>query len=311
MLPYLRGNYTPQRVVTASVFSAFVNHSKDDRELLQKLINSLLSSIVDPNVKLLTLKGLSNVIANGPEQTNRYAPTIIDALVSSIDDQDEVTAMESMLGLSKVFGVVDESRVAPILVNICHRIRPAFEKNNDQIRAASFTLFGSLWRFGQDSAADSFYEQLHSNLPSLILHVNDDAVSVQNACKKSLRQLGPLFRSEEVNAYFQRKQFDVDRSLNYDDFLNELSKLLINNYLDRVNYYAMTSLDFFKSQWTTIKENAANFVGLLLGNLPAEKRSKTNLNPSIVSRALIGLLTEKSNGVRKKAAESMSLLYTY
>lgn len=128
MLPYLRGNYTPQRVVTASVFSAFVNHCKDDRELLQKLVNSLLSSIVDPNVKLLTLKGLSNVVANGPEQTNRYAPTIIDALVSSIDDQDEVIAMESMLGLSKVFGIVDESRVAPILVNICHRIRPAFEK---------------------------------------------------------------------------------------------------------------------------------------------------------------------------------------
>lgn len=72
MLPYLRGNYTPQRVVTAAVFAAFVNNCKDDRELLQKLVNSLLSSIVDPNVKLVTLKGLSNVVANGAEQTNRY-----------------------------------------------------------------------------------------------------------------------------------------------------------------------------------------------------------------------------------------------
>ncbi len=72
MYPYLRGNYTPQRVVTASVFSAFVNNSKDDKELLQKLINSLLSAIVDPNVKLISLKGLSNVVSNGPDQTNRY-----------------------------------------------------------------------------------------------------------------------------------------------------------------------------------------------------------------------------------------------
>ena len=219
MLPYLRGNYTPQRIVTASVFAAFVNNCKDDRELLQKLVNSLLSSIVDPNVKLVTLRGLSNVVANGTEQTNRYinkrtshystssplitsyqfinlctryAPTIIDALVSSIDDQDEVTAMESMLGLSKVFGVVDESRVAPILVNICHRIRPAFEKNNDDIRAASFTLFGSLWRFGRESAADAFYEQIHANLPSLILHVNDDNPKVQNVCSYSLLSRRPL-----------------------------------------------------------------------------------------------------------------------
>jgi maestro heat-like repeat-containing protein family member 1 len=72
MLPYLRGNYAPQRVVTSAVFSAFVNNCKDDRELLQKLVNSLLSSVVDPNVKLVTLKGLSNVVANGAEQTNRY-----------------------------------------------------------------------------------------------------------------------------------------------------------------------------------------------------------------------------------------------
>eukprot|EP00026_Physarum_polycephalum_P000352 Phypoly_transcript_00352.p1 GENE.Phypoly_transcript_00352~~Phypoly_transcript_00352.p1 ORF type:complete len:1660 (+),score=332.46 Phypoly_transcript_00352:97-5076(+) len=311
MLPYLRGNYTPQRIVTASVFAAFVNNCKDDRELLQKLVNSLLSSIVDPNVKLVTLRGLSNVVANGAEQANRYAPTIIDALVSSIDDQDEVIAMESMLGLSKVFGVVDESRVAPILVNICHRIRPAFEKANDDIRAASFTLFGSLWRFGRETAADAFYEQIHANLPSMILHVNDDSTKVQNACKKSLRQLSPLFRSEEVATFFNRKQFDVDRSLNYDDFLNELSKLMITFYLDRVNYYAMTSLEFFKSNWNSIKENAANFTGVLLGNLPIEKRTKINLNPAIVSRALIGLLMEKAPSVRKRTAEALSLLYTY
>jgi hypothetical protein len=85
--------------------------------------------------------------------------------------------------VEQVFEAVDESRVAPILVNICHRIRPAFEKvlhAQHAIRAAAFTLFGALWRFGQDSAADVFYEQIHSNLPSIVLHINDDSVKVQN-----------------------------------------------------------------------------------------------------------------------------------
>lgn len=91
--------------------------------MLQKLVNSLLGAIVDPNVKLLALKGLSNIVANGTDQTNRYAPTIIDVLVSSIDDLDEVIAMESMLGLSKVIAITDRSTFveAPILANF---IRP-------------------------------------------------------------------------------------------------------------------------------------------------------------------------------------------
>jgi len=310
LLPYLRGNYIPQRIVTAAVFAELLNFCQSDAELLQKLVNSLLGAIVDLNVKLLSLKGLSNIVSNGQEQVNRYAPTIIDVLVSSIDDHDEVIAMESMLGLSKVFEAVDESRVAPILVNICHRIRPAFEKTNDAIRAAAFTLFGALWRFGQDSAADVFYEQIHSNLPSIVLHINDDSVKVQNACKTALRQLGPLLRVEEVNTLLTRK-LEADRPLDYDNFLDEISKLLINNYLERINYYVMTNVDFYKSQWNTIKANAASFTGVLLGNLPVEKRGSINLNPSLVTRALIGLLTEKSNIVRKSAAEAMSLLYTY
>jgi hypothetical protein len=84
MLPYLRGNYSPQRTVTASVFIAFVNNCKDDRELLQKLVNSLLSSIVDPNVKLLTLRGLSNVVANGTEQTNRYFCVLVFVIANIV-----------------------------------------------------------------------------------------------------------------------------------------------------------------------------------------------------------------------------------
>jgi hypothetical protein len=87
------------------VWVAFVQQltvPQGDTELLQKLVNSLLGAIVDLNVKLLSLKGLSNIVSNGQEQVNRYAPTIIDVLVSSIDDHDEVIAMESMLGLSKV-----------------------------------------------------------------------------------------------------------------------------------------------------------------------------------------------------------------
>jgi hypothetical protein len=69
--------------------------------------------------------------------------------------------------------------MAPILVNICTRIRPAFEKENDEIRSASFSLFGSLHRFGTGTASNSFYDQIHFQLPSLVLHMNDDSDNVK------------------------------------------------------------------------------------------------------------------------------------
>jgi len=289
-----------------------LSHSKEDKELLQRLLNCLLSAQADLNIKLVSMRGLANIVNTGQEETNRYAQTVIDCLVSSIDDVDEVIAMESMMNLSRVFEVVDEARVAPILVNVCLRIRPAFDKTNDDIRSAAFTLFGTLWRFGQHSAADPFYEQVHFNLPSLVVHVQDDSPKVQAACKTALRRLGPLFRSDEVNQFFNKKTFDPDRpGLDYKDFLDSLSRLLIAYYPERMNYYVMTCVDFYRSQWNSIKANAAIFTGVLLGNLPPERRRGINLNPAIVTKALIGLLTEKATIVRKEAAEALSLLHTY
>ncbi|EAL61864.1 hypothetical protein DDB_G0291161 [Dictyostelium discoideum AX4] len=313
LLPYQRSNHLEHRIVTISVTTELINHCKD-KELIQRLINTLLNSLVDPLVKLISLKGLSNIVSAGVEQTNRYAPTVIDALSTSIDDQDETMAMECMLGLSKIFEVADEGRVAPILVNICNRIRPAFEKPNDSIRAASFQLFGSLWRFGSGSACDPFYEQIHSSLPSLIMHLNDDVQSVKNSCKKTLFQLSTLMRSQDAMDYFNNKSKgfvgDNDQP-NYEEFLLDFSKLLIINYPERVNYFVMTVIEFFKSTWVNLRGNAATFIGFILGNLTEDKRTQTNINSTILTKSLVGLLAEKSPAVRKKAAESLGLLHHY
>jgi len=211
--------------------------------------------------------------------------------------------------LAKVFAIVDETRMAPILVNICTRIRPAFDKENDEIRTSSFELFGSLYRFGTGTAANSFYDQIHYQLPALVLHLNDDSDAVKSACKSTLKSIAPLFRSEEVKKLLLT--LDPNRELEYTEFLNDFSKLLIENYPDKLNHYVMTSIDYFRSSWNSIKSNGAIFIGYLLTNLPVEKRKVTSLNPSLISKALIGLLKEKSPDVRKTAAEAMSLLYNY
>lgn len=275
------------------------------------LLNGLLKSLVDPTVKIMCLRGLGNIVSAGIEDVNKYGTTVLDALLTSIDDQNEIIAMESMNGLAKVFELIDEERVAPVLINICNRVRPAFAKKNPEIRSASFNLFGTLWHFGKDRAREVFYEQIHSNLPLLVLHTNDEHPDVVNACKRSLRSLGPLLRAQEIHEFFQSDNFNPDRQLKYDYFLDELCKLLVTHYPERMNYLVMTSVNLFKSDWDQIKANAASFVGFLLGNLPVDKRNESNLNPALVANALVLLLTDKNPLVRQKAAEAMSLLHDY
>jgi hypothetical protein len=134
----------------------------------------------------------------GSASVNQYSQTVLDALLSAVDNQEEAVALEvggfflpslcfllkktlpkAMTGLARVFDLVEESRVAPVLVNLCNRVRPSFENSNPKMRAAAFTLFGTLWHFGQKSARDVFYAQIHANLALLLLHVNDESADVK------------------------------------------------------------------------------------------------------------------------------------
>lgn len=74
---------------------------------------------------------------------------VLDALLSAVDSNEEAVSLEAMNALAKVFELVDESRVSPVLVNLCNRVRPSMEADNPKMRAASFNLFGTLWHFGQ------------------------------------------------------------------------------------------------------------------------------------------------------------------
>lgn len=97
-------------------------------------------SLGDPIIKIQALRGLGNIVSVEIEEVlipcriyvtckaNKYAPSVLDALLTSIDDHNESIAMEAMNGLAKIFSIVEESRISPIIINICNRIRPAYEK---------------------------------------------------------------------------------------------------------------------------------------------------------------------------------------
>lgn len=50
------------------------------------------------------------------------------------------------------------------------------------VRAQAFMLFGNLSRFGDGPSRTPFLEQIHSNIVSLLLHLNDVDPEVRKVC---------------------------------------------------------------------------------------------------------------------------------
>ena len=78
-------------------------------------------------------------------QVQKYSTTVLSAMMTGMDDKDDVEddiTLEAMSGLSRVLASIDESHVRAILINISLKIRPCFEKVNQECRITVW-----LWYF--------------------------------------------------------------------------------------------------------------------------------------------------------------------
>ena len=58
----------------------------------------------------------------------------------------------------------------------------ACDQEKPAVRAQAFILFGNLSRFGDGPSRTPFLEQIHSNIVSLLLHLNDVDPEVKKVC---------------------------------------------------------------------------------------------------------------------------------
>uniref|UniRef100_A0A4W3GPK1 Maestro/Maestro-like HEAT-repeats domain-containing protein n=1 Tax=Callorhinchus milii TaxID=7868 RepID=A0A4W3GPK1_CALMI len=132
------------------------------------------------------------------------------------------------------------------------------------------------------------------------------SLSLSQACKFALRLIGRLLCSVSVGSMFQ-KHLLGEASLHYGEFINNLSKHIISDFPEKINFYVMGCMAFFRSVWPEIRANAVMFAGFLLGNLTPSQLQTVSLEH--VCAAILMLLQDGSPEVRMKAAEALSLLH--
>lgn len=311
--PVMLSAYDNQRVVVTAFFSELIScQCGGELELVDMIVANMMGRLVDSYhlVRKYCIRGLGNVGSAHATLVEKHSTTILSAMMTGMDDRDDPESdltLEAMAGLSKILAVVDDNNVRHIFINICLRIRPCFEKEKPAVRAEAFALFGNLSRFGDGPSKGPFLEQIQANFVSLLIHMNEEP-EVTKACKCALRKLAPLMGSESVNEMFQKHLIE-NANLHYGEFIKDLSRLIISDFSDKVDFYIMGCVSFFKSSWSDVQCSAAIFLGFLLGNLPEHKR--LTISKEYVCGALITLLKDPSASVRCKAAEAMSLLYDY
>uniref|UniRef100_A0A3B3CBG5 Maestro heat-like repeat family member 1 n=1 Tax=Oryzias melastigma TaxID=30732 RepID=A0A3B3CBG5_ORYME len=282
LCPFLNNIYECQRITVTAFFSELLNHHVvTELMLIDVLLNNMMERVSDPccTVRMLAVRGLGNIAVGSPEK-------------------GKLITHEAMSGLSKVLQHLDEKNIHLLVVYIFMKIKPFLESENDDIRHASILLMGNLSKFG--SGEPVFKDQIHNVLVSLLLHLVDPNPQVVKACKFAMRVCAPVVGSEQITAMFQNHLHE-DKSLHYGEFINDLTKYLIQDFPGMLNFYHISVIQFFKSNWPEVRAAAAMFI-FLLGNLQQEHFSQLNM-PTVTK--LVLLLQDSDPVVRVKAAEAM------
>uniref|UniRef100_A0A8C7VUR9 Maestro heat-like repeat family member 1 n=1 Tax=Oncorhynchus mykiss TaxID=8022 RepID=A0A8C7VUR9_ONCMY len=252
LCPCLNNIYECQRVTITAFFSELLNHHVvTELMMMDVLMNNMMERISDPSctVRMLAVRGLGNIAVGSPEKVHMEGGgELLAAMSSGMEEKDDPgkrITLEAMSGLSKVLLYLDKKNVQLLV-------------ENDEIRCASIMLLGNLSKFG--SGEPVFKDQIHNVLVSLLLHLSDPNLQVVKACKYAMRVCAPVVGSELITTMFQNHLHE-DKSLHYGEFINDLTKYIIQDFPGMLNFYHITVIQFFKSNWAEVRAGAAMFIG--------------------------------------------------
>lgn len=302
----LKRTYDSHRAVAAAVLSEYVHHcNKDDSMLLSQLVGALSAQIGDESwvVRQLCVKGLVEI---PKDEMPNYTSQVLSVIIALIEDSEEEVAATVVQGLIVVLDDAIEETVAPVLLNLCGRLRTLQLRKNVNIRAAAFGALGVLTRFGSVQR-EAFIEQIQAALPRVVFHVYDEASVVRQTCKATLKSVLCYLDMETAVLLTDSRAFNSDHRSDYEIFLKDFARQLVNCQVDRMDSYITIAIQNFDSSWPEIQANAAFFTGCLLSQLVDHKILAIHL-PQVVGSLVRMTANSSSSVVRSTSAKSLSIL---
>lgn len=135
--------------------------------------------------------------------------------------------MESIIALSKLVSRTDNKQLLNILPQVLLKIRPCFEKESAALRAAAFTLFGELGARVGSSCSD-FSNHLHTNIVTILLHLNDEHDDVKKTCALALYRLHGLLGCSQASVLIEEELTEGRLPVSYHGTVKDLAAILVD-----------------------------------------------------------------------------------
>ncbi|KAI8014908.1 Protein SHOOT GRAVITROPISM 6, partial [Camellia lanceoleosa] len=236
-----------QREAAAAAVSEFVRYSDGFGSLLEQMVEAFCRHVSDdsPTVRRLCLRGLVQcmnfldfVLLIPSIHILRYTPEVLGVILALLDDSDESVQLTAVSCLLMVLESSPNDAVEPILLNLSVRLRNLQICMNTKIRANAYAAFGALSNYGAVGLQrEAFLEQVHAALPRLVLHLQDDDLSVRQACRNTFKKIAPIMELEGLFTLFNTHCFNSDHRSDYEDFVRDLTRQLIQHLAPRIDTY--------------------------------------------------------------------------
>ncbi|XP_050312814.1 maestro heat-like repeat-containing protein family member 1 isoform X3 [Anthonomus grandis grandis] len=317
MGPFIRSDLIPQRTLVVAFFTYLIKDNVESKQavLIENLLEMILDVQLDQSclVRKIGVQGLGYAAENlSKELVVRYCNQILGILMNCLDyhnlGNESELILESLQSFSKLLNSLPGYKFHPFQVTAAVRIKLLFSQEDPRLRRSSIQLLGDLaTSLGQETNLEAFKEQIQGNLITLLLHLCDPDVYVVKACKSTIQKVGPYLDCPEVNRMIQECLGD-DTDLMFTDFIREIIKRMAEDMQDLFPIFVMTSVSYLKSQWTSIRANAALVTGLFYAELLPENKPKVSLE-TVCDKLNRLMQDDQSEEVRIKASQAISCLF--
>ncbi|ESQ52306.1 hypothetical protein EUTSA_v10016131mg [Eutrema salsugineum] len=289
-----------QREAAAAALSEFIRYSGDFSSVMEEMVEALCRHVSDdsPTVRRLCLRGLVQMPS---ACMNHYTTQVIGVILALLDDLDESVQLTAVSCLLMVTESASNDAVEPILMNLSFRLRNLQVSMNPKMRANAFAAFGALSKYASGGQREGFVEQIHSTLPRLVVHLHDDDASIRQACRGTLKRFVPLMDIKNQSTLYDSRAFNSDDRTDYENFVRDLSRYLVQES-ERVDTYMASTIQAFDAPWPVVQANAIHFSTTMLSL--SEDQHIISLYYPQVFETLVSKMTRSQDSVVRAACSA-------
>ncbi|XP_018329994.1 maestro heat-like repeat-containing protein family member 1 isoform X2 [Agrilus planipennis] len=221
--------------------------------------------------------------------TSRYCDGIVDAFLRTLEYYNGKEELQVVLELTAAV-----------------RIKPLFEQESGDLRAASFYFLGDL----ADSSlrgknADVFKEHIYGDFVPLLLHLVDENEGVVQGCKYALQRIAPILNSPNISKTIQKNI--STNNVNFTELTSEFVAILGEELQELLPVLLQACASYWKTECILIKAHA-----LLLARIIIQATNEESFNeiPMVtLSHRLLNLCEDCDPYVRAQAIKTVSSFF--